>query len=200
MSNENFSLALDSITEMLSEVKELLKTKDNGLSVEDKKLLNRILASCNQSQSGIEKEEIEQFRTKISELNDTLGKPRIIQNRYSIDFSSSKTFFVMAFLFIGLFASLMWNSNQYKANRELADNDLKYRFIKMENGLDSAGIYKLESIFVYNRDHEIISKIKEIVKDYERRLKERAEELERARIKEEEAEKLLREAEGLKNR
>ena len=199
---EDFNITLDSILEMLSEIKETLKAKNNALSKEDKSLLQRILEMSNQSQLdiGIEPDNLVQLKTIISELKDAIDKPTIVKNQYTIDISSSKNFLRTLGLVVGLVLSIFGNYHQFKDNESLTDNDLKYRWIKMYNGVDSIGLYKIEHTFIYERNDKVINNIRKVVNDYEQNVIKRAKELERARIKEEEAQKLLMEAEGLKNK
>ena len=199
---EDLNITLDSILEMLSEIKETLKAKNNALSKEDKSLLQRILEMSNQFQSdiGIEPDDLMQLKTIISELKDVIEKPTIVKNQYTIDISSSKNFLIIVGLIIGLALSLFGNYHQFKDNERLTDNDLKYRWIKMYNGIDSIELYKIEHSFVYERDNRVINNIRKEVSDYEQRVVERAKELERARMKEKEAQKLLIEADGLINK
>jgi len=196
---EDLSITLDSILEMLSEIKETLKAKNNALSKEDKSLLQRILEMSNQSQLdiGIEPDDLVQLKTIISELKDVIEKPTIVKNQYSIDISSSKNFLVIIGLVVGLVLSIFGNYHQFKNNERLTDNDLKFRFIKMVNGIDSTGLYEIEHTFIYERNDKVINNIRKTVIDYEQKVIERAKKLERARMKEEEAQKLLMEAEGL---
>jgi len=64
------------------------------------------------------------------------------------------------------------------------DNDIKYRYIKATNGITTDNLYKLENIFNYNPDKEKIKEIRKEVEDYEKKIRERAEKLERERLKE----------------
>ena len=64
------------------------------------------------------------------------------------------------------------------------DNDIKYRYIKMENGITPEDRYKLENIFNYNRDKKKIKEIRKEVEDYKRRIRETAEKIEREFLKE----------------
>ena len=63
------------------------------------------------------------------------------------------------------------------------DNDIKYRYIKTTNGINAENIYKIENIFNYNRDKKLIKEIRKEVVDYERRIRETVEEIERDRLK-----------------
>jgi len=65
------------------------------------------------------------------------------------------------------------------------DNDIKYRFIKSTNGITTENLYKLENIFNYNRDKEVIKEIRKEVEYDEKKIRETAEKLERERLKEE---------------
>ena len=64
------------------------------------------------------------------------------------------------------------------------DNDIKYRYIKTTNRITPEDLYKLENIFNYNRDKEKIKEIRKEVEDYEKKIRETAEKLERERLKE----------------
>ena len=56
-------------------------------------------------------------------------------------------------------------------NNKLKDNDLKFRFIYMNQGIDSACLQNLETIFHINRDRELIKSIREDVEEYELKAK-----------------------------
>jgi len=60
-------------------------------------------------------------------------------------------------------------------------------------------LYKIEHTFIHERDNKAISNIRKAVTNYEQGIKERVKELERTRMKKEEAQKLLKEVERLRN-
>jgi len=64
------------------------------------------------------------------------------------------------------------------------DNDIKYRYIKTTNGISPEDLNKLENIFDYYRDKKVIKEIRKEVEDYEKIIRERAEKIERDRLKE----------------
>jgi len=64
------------------------------------------------------------------------------------------------------------------------DNDIKYRFIKSTNGITAGNLYKIENIFNYNRDKKLINEIRKKVEDYEKKIRETAEKIERERLQE----------------
>ena len=63
------------------------------------------------------------------------------------------------------------------------DNDIKYRYVKTTNGITPEDLYKLENTFHYNRDKKLINEVHKMVEDYERKIRERAAELEQTRLK-----------------
>jgi hypothetical protein len=85
----------------------------------------------------------------------------------------------MALIILLSFGGNIWQLNR---NSQLKDNDLKYRYIKSNNGINPENLYKLEDIFQYNRDKKLIKEILGNVEDYERKIREVAEKIERERI------------------
>ena len=85
---------------------------------------------------------------------------------------------------------LVGNAWQFKRNMNLSDNDLKYRLIKMYGGISGNQLDTLEVIFHRDRDKTIIRNIRNEVEDFEYRTRVRAEKLEKARLLQQEAEKL----------
>jgi phosphoenolpyruvate synthase/pyruvate phosphate dikinase len=87
----------------------------------------------------------------------------------------------------------------YYQREEIAtykDNDLKYRYVKMQGTTTPENIANLENIFENRRDSVII--VRKQVEQCEKTVIEEAKRLEQARLKEQEAEQLKREAESLK--
>ena len=70
---------------------------------------------------------------------------------------------------------------QFKRNRSMSDNDLKYRTILMIGGAQTQDIDTLETIFEYSRDPKRIRALRLQVQDYEYRVKLRAQKLEQMR-------------------
>lgn len=87
---------------------------------------------------------------------------------------------------------------QRKTISALSDNDLKYRYIKAYNQIDSISIVQLEDIFEYNRKPELIKRLHKDVEQFEHNVKGRVERLEEARLNEKKAEALQQEADKLK--
>ena len=73
---------------------------------------------------------------------------------------------------------------------DLSDNDLKYRFIKMYGGISGNQLDTLEVVFHRDRNKAVVRNIRNEVEDFEYRTRVRAEKLEKARLLQQEAEKL----------
>ncbi|WP_297088266.1 hypothetical protein [uncultured Draconibacterium sp.] len=142
---------------------------------------------------------IEQIIQQITpEIDSSIKEPKPQRHYHTLDFKSTKVFIILVVMSLLLNGSLFYNIHQYREYKRLSESDIKYRYIKTSNGTTPGGIYKLENLFHYNRDKKKIKEIRLYVEDYERKVKQRAEDLERARLKEAQAEKLRQEAEALK--
>lgn len=84
---------------------------------------------------------------KIEELRQIAKQPNIVQNHYSIDFKSSKTFIAIVILFFGIGGSLYINYNQYQENKMLKTNDIKYRYVQMKGGVSYNDIVYLNKFY-----------------------------------------------------
>ena len=130
-------------------------------------------------------------------IDEKLDKP--LKINHSVD-KSSKVVVALVVLSIFSIASSIWNVFQLLENNDLMDNDIKYRYVKAMNGIDSDVLYRLETIFEYEDNTEQQEEIRYNVEEFEREAKERAEELERARLKEKQANQLMEEAEKIKKK
>ena len=83
-------------------------------------------------------------------------------------------------------------------NRDRIDNDLKYRYIKMNGEATPDRIAELEELFELNRDNAKIRQMKKDVEEYEHTIRQKIELEEQARLKEREVEKLNKKASRLK--
>ena len=115
-----------------------------------------------------------------------------VQNNHThiIDFRTSRQFLWQASMIGIILLLLVGNAYQFKQNLNLSDNDLKYRFIKMYGGISSNELDTLEVVFHRDRDKTVIRNIRNEVEDFEYRIRVRAEKLERARLLQQEAERL----------
>ena len=84
------------------------------------------------------------------------------------------------------------------SNQQLAKNDLKYRYVKICGEIGEKELTELETVFRYERYKAIRDTVRNQVERYEEAVRRRAEQLERATVKERKAKKLLEEAIKLK--
>ena len=101
---------------------------------------------------------------------------------FIVDFRKSKT--AITIISMALVILLSWGGNiwQLRKNNQLKDNDLKYRYIKMEGKASSQDLLRLETIFTYSRNKGSISEINEQVNAYERMVKNEVEITEQERL------------------
>lgn len=222
-SSAELQIAIDGFGQTLEEIKEavLSKNNDNGNSALTVDLLNKIAETIDNAKVAINEEDLKKFlnvvisvttqlqerankvsaeflNQKIAELKELVKQPTIIKKRYSIDFKSSKTVILIIFVSMALLGSLFGNYKLHEKNKLLADNDLKYRYIKMKNGIFPDEISRLENFFYSSDSVYVVENIRKDVIDYEHRIKEQARILELKRQQEESIEKLDKEIEKLK--
>lgn len=139
---------------------------------------------------------IPELTAKLDEVINDVRRPIKIEHRHIFSIASSRVFFGV----IGMSILLLISSfSVYYQRGEIAaykDNNLKYRYVKMLGEATPRELNTLENIFDNKRDS--IKIIRKQVVEYEKALAEEAKRLEKARLKEQEAERLRKEAENLK--
>lgn len=170
-----------------SEQESIQSTNANGLDKEDIAELKEIIYGSGDKIVSAMEDMKQSFRNEKCK----------VEHRISFDIKSSWVFVTMTGLVMLLIVALCLFYKQWEQNGKLKDNDIEYGYVKAFNKADSVSIYKLEDIFVYNRDTEAIKKIRQSVEKHEQDAVDRAKRLEQAKIKEEEAEPLRKEAEEL---
>lgn len=193
--NTDIQVSIDAISQVIEEINEKLTYRSNPESALTADLLNKVSETIEQAKKAVDEEDLKKFlnivisvttelqeqankvsaeflNQKVAEINELVKQPSVVINKYSIDFKSSKTFITIIFLSVGLVCSLFGNYNQYQENSRLADNDLKYRFVKMKNGILPAEITRLENFFFYSDSAYVVNNIRKSVIDYEHRLQE----------------------------
>lgn len=185
-------------TDLLNKIAETIEQAKKAIDEEDlKKFLNVVISVTTELQERANKASAEFLNQKIAELKELVKQPTIIEKRYSIDFKSSKIFIAIIFLSLGLFCSLFGNYSQYQENSRLTDNDLKYRFVKMKNGILPNEITRLENFFYYPDSASIVKNIRKSVIDYEHRVQEQARKQEQKKRNEENIKRLDNEIQEL---
>lgn len=138
---------------------------------------------------------ITQQDEKLKEIINRLEQQNIqlpVQKHlHTIDIKSSKVIVAQVGLSLFLFLILTGNVYQWKENAKLSNNDIKYRYIKICEGIDAKNLQNLEPIFEYEPDKAKQKSLRQLVENFERRERARAAELERAKLKEEKENQLL---------
>ena len=80
---------------------------------------------------------------------------------------------------------------------QLQDNDMKYRYLLMRGEANGSDFERLEHKFRWQRDERFIRNLTDSVLDFEQRCRIRAKALERARLLNEQAEQLKKEADRI---
>lgn len=143
-------------------------------------------------------EQLDELGQKLQKQQD---KPLPIQKHlHTIELKSSKVVIALVSLGIFLLCSLICNLWQLSENNRLNDNDIKFRYIKAMGEISTENLLKLEKIFEYEPDKQKQHSLRKMVEDHEQRVKQRAKELEQARLKEIQAEQLRKEAESIKQK
>ena len=152
--------------------------------------------------------EIRQTHTLIEQVRQAVEaavKPENLPVRehrhtYTLDISSSKTFLTMFVMLGCIFLQGAFIYRISENNRLLAANDLKYRYVKMRGEIKEKELMELETIFRDEQHTAIRDTVRNQVERYEEAVRRRAEQLERASIKERKAYKLLQDAEHLRKK
>ena len=120
------------------------------------------------------------------------------RHTYTLDISSSKTF-LMIFAMLGcIFLQAVFIYRISENNRQLATNDLKYRYVKMCGEITEKKLTELETIFRDKQHTAMRDTVRNQVEWYEEAVRRQAERLEQATVKERKAKKLLDDAEILR--
>lgn len=140
---------------------------------------------------------------QVGQAVEALAKPDTLpvqehRHIYTLDIKSSKTalvIFVMAVIIVLLIGFIYRIS---VSNQQLTVNDLKYRYVKMRGEIGEKELTELETIFGDEQHEAIRDTVRNQVERYEEAVRRRAEQLERATVKERKAKKLLDDAEILR--
>ena len=108
--------------------------------------------------------------------------------------------FIFSAVLVLCSASICLNIRLATRIQQLQDNDIKYRYLLMQGQADGTTLDLLENNFKWQRNERFIRSLTDSVIDFEYRLRKQAEALERARLLNEQAEQLKKEADKMKNR
>lgn len=139
---------------------------------------------------------IPELTAKLDEVVGEFRKPVKTEHRHIFSIESNKIFFSVIGVSIALLISLFVIYFQQEKLSKYKDNDLKYRYVKMAGEITPEELNLLENIFDNNRDS--VKLIRKDVERHEKAIAEEAKRMEKARLKEQEAERLKKEAKNLK--
>ena len=105
--------------------------------------------------------------------------------------------FVFSAVLVVCSVSIFLNVRLAERMQQLQDNDMKYRYILMKGEADGGCLDLLETNFSRERDNAFIQNLTDSVTGFEYRSRKQAEALERARLLNEQAERLKKEANRL---
>lgn len=148
-----------------------LQTSRN-LSVLDQKL-SQISVSIHESEN-----QIHSGLKNVSSILKEQEKERIARHNQVLKLKSKRVVASFAVLFLLFSGSLTWNIYQKKKLVHLSENDLKYRYIKMIDGINSEDLYKLEDIFHNHKDKNLIEEIRKRTEKYELKVTEQTKKVE----------------------
>jgi len=176
-----------------SAVYELFETINKKLDKQEKKQTDSVKVDIDVSPIDVA---TERFVKAAAEAN----KPTIVEHQHrhkiDIDIQSNWFFFSWVALFF-IIGALFWVIAALReTNNQYADNDLKYRYVKMIGQTNDDSFTRLEHQFQYGDSVKIIRKQ---VEKYEELVKEQAERMERMRNDYKDTEQLQKEAKALKN-
>jgi uncharacterized membrane protein YhiD involved in acid resistance len=123
-------------------------------------------------------------------------KPVKVEHHYKIEIASNWVFLSLLGMGLMILGLSYFIGNQQQTISRYKDNDLKYRYIKMQGEADEENLYRLEKMFEYQ---DSIFLIRKRVGKYERLVKEQAAKLERANRDKEDLERLYKQKENIKN-
>lgn len=144
---------------------------------------------------------MEQLRQAVADI-DIPRKPPVQEHHhtFTLDIKSSKTALTMLAMAGIIILAIGFIYQVSMDNQQLAANDLKYRYVMMRGGIEAKELSELETIFRDDGHEALRDTVRNRVERYETAVRIRAEQLERATIKEREVERLRKEAEKLRGK
>ncbi|MFS2948200.1 hypothetical protein AAH014_12235 [Bacteroides uniformis] len=196
--HETFRKLLARVYEGLAAIKNDMVSMDRKNSSQER--LGQVLSEMHNEQ----RKNQEKVQALFCETNDTIRKNAVktsnINHHFSLSIKSPYifgSFSVMFAAIVSLSVALYFSVRTYNIQ---ADNDLKYRYVKMKGETTPEQLVELENIFGPNRDNERIRLIREDVEAYEEAVQRQAALTEQARMKEQAARELDSKAKSIKDK
>jgi len=142
------------------------------------------------------------FEAAVGRLDNAIEegkKPTIVEHhhRHTIDFNIRSNWFFFSWIaFVIIISGLFWAlSDQRETINQFKENDLKYRYIRMQGQTNEENLYRLEQQFKNNDSIKIVRKQ---VEKYEELVKEHAESLEKYKENDEKMNEIQQKVNSLK--
>ncbi len=122
----------------------------------------------------------------------------LLRHIHTIDIKSSKIVAVMLGGALAIVIELWIILSLYDRCAALLDNDLKYRYVRMNGGIDDKGLCDLEDVFAASDDGRNRKALRRRIERYETAVRESVERIHRAADEKRRADALQKEAETLR--
>ena len=196
--HETFRKLLARVYEGLAAIKNDMVSMDRKNSSQER--LGQVLSEMHNEQ----RKNQEKVQALFCETNDTIRKNAVktsnINHHFSLSIKSPYIFGSFSVMFAAIVALSVALCFSARTDNEQADNDLKYRYVKMKGETTPEQLVELENIFGPNRDNERIRLIREDVEAYEEAVQRQAALTEQARMKEQAARELDSKAKSIKDK
>ena len=196
--HETFRKLLARMCEGLAAIKNDMISMDRKNSSQER--LGQVLSEMRDEQ----RQNQEKVENLFCETNDTIRKNAVktsnINHHFSLSIKSPYilgSFSVMFATIVALSVALYFS---VRTDNEQADNDLKYRYVKMKGEATPEQLVELENLFGPNRNNGQIRQIREDVEAYEETIQRKAALTEQARLKDQAARELDSKAKSIKDK
>ena len=196
--HETFRKLLARIYEGLAAIKNDMVSMDRKNSSQEK--LGQVLSEMRNEQ----RQNQEKMVNLFCETNDTIRKNAVktsnINHHFSLSIESPYIFGSFSVMFAAIVALSVALYFSARTDNVRADNDLKYRYVKMKGEATPEQLVELEKLFGPNRNNERIGQMREDVEAYEEAVRRKATLTEQARLKEQAARELDSKAKSIKDK
>ncbi len=196
--HETFRKLLVRVCEGLAAIKNDMVSMDRKNSSQER--LGQFLSEIRNEQ----RQHQEKVETLFCETNDTIRKNAVktsnINHHFSLSLESPYILGSFSVMFAAIMALSVALYSSARTDNEQADNDLKYRYVKMKGEATPEQLVDLENLFGPNRDNERIEQMREDVEAYEEAVRRQATLTEQARLKEQAARELDSKAKSIKDK
>ena len=196
--HETFRKLLARVYEGLAAIKNDMVSMDRKNSSQER--LGQVLSEMRNEQ----RQNQEKVEALFCETNDTIRKNAVktsnINHHFSLSIESPYTlgsFFVMFATIVILSVALYFSA---RTDNVQADNDLKYRYVKMKGEATPEQLVELENFFGPNRNNGQIRQIRDDVEAYEETIQRKVALTEQARLKEQAVRELDSKAKSIKDK